>query len=37
VVDFPQKLSKELQEKPIAKALALMVAAWKTEKHFRLD
>ncbi|KAK5465168.1 hypothetical protein LTS15_001731 [Exophiala xenobiotica] len=37
VVDFPRKLSKELQEKPIAKALALMVAAWKTEKHFRLD
>ncbi|KAK5390292.1 hypothetical protein LTR20_002987 [Exophiala xenobiotica] len=37
VVDFPRKLSKELQEKPIAKALALMVAAWKTDKHFRLD
>ncbi|KAJ9621815.1 hypothetical protein H2204_011731 [Knufia peltigerae] len=37
VVEFPRKLSRELQEKPITKAMALMVEAWATEKHFRLD
>ncbi|KAL6251323.1 hypothetical protein RBB50_001531 [Rhinocladiella similis] len=37
VVEFPRKLSRELQEKPITKAMALMVEAWATEKHFRLE
>ncbi|KIW13300.1 hypothetical protein PV08_08488 [Exophiala spinifera] len=36
-VEFPRKWSRELQEKPIAKAMALMVESWATEKHFRLD
>ncbi|KAL2430511.1 mRNA export factor GLE1 [Exophiala dermatitidis] len=37
VVDFPRSLPRELQEKPVAKALGLMVEAWKKEKHFSLD
>lgn len=37
VFDFPRSLPTALQEQPISKALALVVEAWKTEKHFRLD
>jgi nucleoporin GLE1 len=37
VFDFPRSLPSALQEQPISKALSLMVEAWKTEKHFRLD
>jgi nucleoporin GLE1 len=37
VVEFPRTLPRELQDKPVAKAMALMVEAWKKEKHFSLD
>ncbi|KAK4949748.1 hypothetical protein LTR10_011590 [Elasticomyces elasticus] len=37
LIEFPRTLPREMQEKPISKALGLMIDAWKTEKHFRLD
>ncbi|KAI1616150.1 hypothetical protein EDD36DRAFT_124847 [Exophiala viscosa] len=37
LVEFPRILPREMQEKPISKALALMIDAWKTEKHFHID
>ncbi|EXJ81657.1 hypothetical protein A1O1_07722 [Capronia coronata CBS 617.96] len=37
VVDFPLSLSRELQEKPVSKALGLMVESWKKDKHFSLE
>ncbi|EXJ77741.1 hypothetical protein A1O3_09970 [Capronia epimyces CBS 606.96] len=36
-LDFPRSLPRELQEKPVSKALGLMVESWKTEKHFSLE
>lgn len=37
VVEFPRSLPRELQEKPVSKALTLMVESWKKEKHFSLE
>ncbi|KIX05033.1 uncharacterized protein Z518_05905 [Rhinocladiella mackenziei CBS 650.93] len=36
-IEFPKTLPRQLQERPVTKALALMIEGWKTEKHFILD
>lgn len=36
-IEFPHSLPVELQEKPVAKALALVVEGWKKEKTFSLS